>query len=80
VDFLEAAARRRLPAVGRDQARQEALSIAAFRAQVGRTRAVERPSGDLGATGLGTTGLGPTGLGPTGLGPRSSPTPQGDKP
>jgi glycerol-3-phosphate dehydrogenase len=53
VDFLEGAARRRLPAIGREQARQEALALAAFRAQVGHRRAVERPSGDLGPTGLG---------------------------
>jgi glycerol-3-phosphate dehydrogenase len=35
-DFLVGAARRRAPAVGPDQARQEALNLAALRAQLGR--------------------------------------------
>jgi glycerol-3-phosphate dehydrogenase len=35
--FLEGAARRRAPAVGPDQARQEALNLAALRAQLGRS-------------------------------------------
>jgi glycerol-3-phosphate dehydrogenase len=35
-DFLTGAARRRAPAVGPDQARQEALNLAALRAQLGR--------------------------------------------
>jgi hypothetical protein len=41
--FLSAAARRRAPAVGPDQARQEALTLAALRAQLGRA-----PSGEGG--------------------------------
>jgi glycerol-3-phosphate dehydrogenase len=41
--FLSAAARRRAPAVGPDQARQEALNLAALRAQLGRA-----PSGGRG--------------------------------
>jgi glycerol-3-phosphate dehydrogenase len=53
LDFMEATARRRLSAVGPIQARQEALLLAAMRAQVGSARAIERPSGDLGPTGLG---------------------------
>jgi glycerol-3-phosphate dehydrogenase len=36
IDFLSGAARRRAPAVGPDQARQEALNLAALRAQLGR--------------------------------------------
>jgi glycerol-3-phosphate dehydrogenase len=36
VDFLAGAARRRAPAVGPDQARQEALNLGALRAQLGR--------------------------------------------
>jgi glycerol-3-phosphate dehydrogenase len=43
--FLSAAARRRAPAVGPDQARQEALNLAALRAQLGRA-----PSGEGGAS------------------------------
>jgi hypothetical protein len=35
------------------QAQQEALSLAALRSQLGSTRAIERPTGDLGPTGLG---------------------------
>jgi glycerol-3-phosphate dehydrogenase len=61
LDFLEAAARRRLSAVGPIQARQEALSLASIRAQVGTSRSIDRPSGDLG---------------PTGLGPRTSTAPE----
>jgi glycerol-3-phosphate dehydrogenase len=53
LDFLESAARRRLSVVGPTQARQEALSLAAIRSQLGSTRTVERPPGDLGPTGLG---------------------------
>ncbi len=53
LDFLEGAARRRLSAVGSVQARQEALSIAAVRSQLGTSRGIERPSGHLGPTGLG---------------------------
>jgi glycerol-3-phosphate dehydrogenase len=41
--FLEGAARRRAPAIGPDQARQEALNLAALRAQLGRA-----PSGPKG--------------------------------
>jgi glycerol-3-phosphate dehydrogenase len=41
--FLSAAARRRAPAVGPDQARQEAITLAALRAQLGRA-----PSGEGG--------------------------------
>jgi glycerol-3-phosphate dehydrogenase len=53
LDFLESAARRRLSVIGTVQARQEALSLAAIRSQLGSTRAIERPPGDLGPTGLG---------------------------
>jgi glycerol-3-phosphate dehydrogenase len=53
LDFLEAAARRRLSVIGPVQARQEALSLAAVRSQLGSSRGIERPSGDLGPTGLG---------------------------
>jgi glycerol-3-phosphate dehydrogenase len=53
LDFLESSARRRLSAVGPIQARQEALSLASIRAQVGTSRSIDRPSGDLGPTGLG---------------------------
>jgi glycerol-3-phosphate dehydrogenase len=53
LDFLETAARRRLSVVGPMQAQQEALSLAALRSQLGSTRAIEGPTGDLGPTGLG---------------------------
>lgn len=53
LDFLESAARRRLSVVGPLQAQQEALSLAALRSQLGSTRGIERPTGDLGPTGLG---------------------------
>ena len=53
LDFLEGAARRRMAAVGPLQARQEALSLASIRAELGSARAIERPSGNLGPTGLG---------------------------
>ncbi|HWO10651.1 MAG TPA: glycerol-3-phosphate dehydrogenase/oxidase [Polyangiaceae bacterium] len=53
LDFLESAARRRLGAVGPLQARQEALALASIRAELGTSRSVERPSGDLGPLGLG---------------------------
>jgi glycerol-3-phosphate dehydrogenase len=53
LDFLESAARRRLSVIGTVQARQEALSLATIRSQLGSTRAIERPPGDLGPTGLG---------------------------
>jgi glycerol-3-phosphate dehydrogenase len=56
LDFLETAARRRLSAVGPLQARQEALSLAAVRAELGSARGIERPPGDLGPTGLGPKG------------------------
>jgi glycerol-3-phosphate dehydrogenase len=59
LDFLETAARRRLSAVGPLQARQEALLLSAVRAELGSSRGIERPPGDLG---------------PTGLGPKSDPT------
>jgi hypothetical protein len=53
LDFLEAAARRRVSAVGPLQARQEALALASVRAELGSSRVIERPPGDLGPTGLG---------------------------
>jgi len=53
LDFLEGAARRRMAAVGPLQARQEALSLASIRAELGSPRSIERPSGNLGPTGLG---------------------------
>jgi glycerol-3-phosphate dehydrogenase len=56
LDFLETAARRRVSAVGPQQARQEALALAAVRAELGSARAIERPPGDLGPTGLGPRG------------------------
>jgi len=51
LDFLETAARRRLSVVGTMQARQEALSLASVRAELGSVRAIERPSGVLGPSG-----------------------------
>jgi glycerol-3-phosphate dehydrogenase len=53
LDFLESSARRRLGAVGPQQARQEALALATVRAELGTSRSIERPSGDLGPLGLG---------------------------
>jgi len=53
LDFLESAARKRLGAVGPLQARQEALALATVRAELGSSRSIERPSGDLGPLGLG---------------------------
>jgi len=53
LDFLESSARKRLGAVGPLQARQEALALATVRAELGSSRSVERPSGDLGPLGLG---------------------------
>src|SRR5690606_31705399 len=53
LDFLEGAARRRASVTGPMQARQEALALASIRAQLGTSRSLERPSGDLGPTGLG---------------------------
>jgi glycerol-3-phosphate dehydrogenase len=53
LDFLETAARRRMSAVGPLQARQEALSLASVRAELGSARVIERPSGVLGPSGYG---------------------------
>jgi glycerol-3-phosphate dehydrogenase len=53
LDFMESAARKRLGAVGPLQARQEALALATVRAELGSSRSIERPSGDLGPLGLG---------------------------
>jgi glycerol-3-phosphate dehydrogenase len=53
LDFLESSARKRLGAVGPLQARQEALALATVRAELGSSRSIERPSGDLGPLGLG---------------------------
>jgi glycerol-3-phosphate dehydrogenase len=53
LDFLETAARRRIGAIGPLQARQEALALSAIRSELGTSRSVERPSGDLGPLGLG---------------------------
>ncbi len=60
LDFLETAAKRRLSAVGAIQARQEALSLMAVRAELGTARGIERPSGDLGPTGLGPQATAPS--------------------
>jgi glycerol-3-phosphate dehydrogenase len=53
LDFLETAARRRMSAVGPLQARQEALSLASIRSELGSARVIERPSGVLGPSGYG---------------------------
>src|SRR5688572_29244052 len=56
LDFLETAARRRLSVLGPLQARQEALTLASIRAELGSTRSIERPSGVLGPAGYSVGG------------------------
>ncbi|MEY4546380.1 MAG: hypothetical protein RL685_2575 [Pseudomonadota bacterium] len=51
LDFLETSARRRLSVLGPMQARQEALTLASIRAELGSVRPIERPSGVLGPAG-----------------------------
>ncbi len=58
LDFLEMAARRRLSVLGPLQARQEALTLASIRAELGSGRSIERPSGVLGPTGYGISSNG----------------------
>ena len=53
LDFLETAARRRLSVLGPLQARQEALTLASVRAELGSARVIERPSGLVGPAGYG---------------------------
>jgi glycerol-3-phosphate dehydrogenase len=73
LDFLETAARRRLSVLGPVQARQEALTLASIRAELGSTRSVERPSGVLGPTGYGV-GSGSVSGGSSGAAARSAGT------
>ncbi len=53
LEFLDASARRRVSAVGPQQARQEALALASVRAQLGTSELLERAPGGLGPLGFG---------------------------